>query len=213
MASQLEQELTCSICSDIFRRPVALLDCLHTFCKACVNSWFDAQSDNGSPEFTCPICREEVKSLRRDTRAANLAEWFLLKREADETSRPSDEVLADSAPLAAGTLRSAEEEGQGEGRGSASSSDTFTQEEILGEIENSRPSEYDRRQSTTDFYNLDDHDGSGEEQEEREMIDFVTAMSLSTYDQETNARRMGLVCTCNTRQNGTYKTRTTRRTD
>ncbi|KAM3537080.1 hypothetical protein ARSEF1564_009997 [Beauveria bassiana] len=163
MAAQLERELTCT-------------------------------SGQVSCKFTCPICREEVKGSHRDTRAANLVDWFLgqypqkaksdeLKREMDETYRPSDEVLPYIAPLAAGTLRLAEEEGQGGGRGSVSSSDTFAQEGILWHMRNR-------------FYNLDEDDGSGEEQ--REIIDLVTAMSLSTYDQETNARRTETRSECET---------------
>ncbi|KAG5261548.1 hypothetical protein AALO_G00285510 [Alosa alosa] len=50
-ASSLEDDLTCSVCCDIFRGPV-LLACGHSFCRECLNaSW------RSSPGRRCPICR------------------------------------------------------------------------------------------------------------------------------------------------------------
>lgn len=156
-----------------------------------MKSWFEEQSGQASSKFACPICREEVKGSHRDTRAANLVDWFLgqypqkaksdeTKREMDETYRPNDEVLPRIAPLAEGPLRLAEEEGHSEGRGLANSSDIYVQGNLPHLLHL--------------HYNLDEDDNSGEEQ--RELINLAMAMSLSTYDQETNAGRTERRFTC-----------------
>lgn len=119
------------ICSDILYRPVALLNCLHTFCGSCAKLWFRQQADQDAggrparrPRFTCPVCREQVRGSNRDTRAASLVEWFLgqypeksrsddEKREMDQRYRPNDEVLPRVGPLAIEQQRLAEQEMRG----------------------------------------------------------------------------------------------------
>ncbi|KAJ8248659.1 hypothetical protein COCON_G00233830 [Conger conger] len=50
-SSLLEEELSCPVCSEIFRDPV-VLRCSHSFCKACLQQYWDQK---GSQE--CPVCR------------------------------------------------------------------------------------------------------------------------------------------------------------
>ena len=38
---QIEEEITCSICSELFKEPKTL-PCLHTFCKECIQASLDA---------------------------------------------------------------------------------------------------------------------------------------------------------------------------
>ncbi|XP_061098794.1 E3 ubiquitin-protein ligase TRIM35-like [Conger conger] len=45
------RDLSCPVCSEIFRDPVAL-KCSHSFCKACLQQWW---REKGSRE--CPVCR------------------------------------------------------------------------------------------------------------------------------------------------------------
>ncbi|XP_042310400.1 nuclear factor 7, brain-like isoform X2 [Sceloporus undulatus] len=52
MAEAFHQDLTCSICLDLFVEPV-LLSCEHCFCKKCVLSFWDSQERVSS----CPECR------------------------------------------------------------------------------------------------------------------------------------------------------------
>ncbi|KAJ8274841.1 hypothetical protein COCON_G00094660 [Conger conger] len=49
--SLLEEELSCPVCSEIFRDPV-VLRCSHSFCKACLQQYWEHK---GSQE--CPLCR------------------------------------------------------------------------------------------------------------------------------------------------------------
>ncbi|XP_018416723.1 PREDICTED: E3 ubiquitin/ISG15 ligase TRIM25-like [Nanorana parkeri] len=65
MASlDLEEELNCSICLDIYKDPVSLR-CGHNFCQDCVVSALKAQK---SRPYTCPECK------------ANYADWPLLEK-------------------------------------------------------------------------------------------------------------------------------------
>ncbi|KAJ8353013.1 hypothetical protein AAFF_G00122010, partial [Aldrovandia affinis] len=51
--SLLEEELSCPVCTEIFRDPV-VLKCSHSFCKACLQKWW---REKGSLE--CPVCRRK----------------------------------------------------------------------------------------------------------------------------------------------------------
>ncbi|KAJ8252719.1 hypothetical protein COCON_G00220310 [Conger conger] len=83
----LEEELSCPICSEIFRDPV-VLRCSHSFCKACLQQYWDQK---GSLE--CPVCRRRSSldcppinlSLR------NACEAFL--KERSQRAEAGSEVL------------------------------------------------------------------------------------------------------------------------
>ncbi len=47
------EELTCSICQDIFRNPVLTKCCLQTFCEQCINDWLETNN-------TCPYDRKQL---------------------------------------------------------------------------------------------------------------------------------------------------------
>ncbi|KAJ8384087.1 hypothetical protein AAFF_G00208780 [Aldrovandia affinis] len=51
--SLLEEELSCPVCTEIFRDPV-VLKCSHSFCKACLQKYWEQK---GSRE--CPVCRRK----------------------------------------------------------------------------------------------------------------------------------------------------------
>ncbi|KAF7249252.1 Zinc-binding protein A33 [Varanus komodoensis] len=53
----LREELTCAICFDLFRNPV-MLDCMHHFCKECIQRYWDSCSEVA----TCPQCRRKFPS-------------------------------------------------------------------------------------------------------------------------------------------------------
>jgi len=54
----LEKELTCSICNDIFTEPKTL-QCLHSFCFNCIAKWNET-CRNQRKRLTCPTCRAPV---------------------------------------------------------------------------------------------------------------------------------------------------------
>uniref|UniRef100_A0A3B5LAX6 RING-type domain-containing protein n=1 Tax=Xiphophorus couchianus TaxID=32473 RepID=A0A3B5LAX6_9TELE len=56
MASGSEKNLSCPICHEIFTDPV-VLSCSHSFCQACVQSWWKEKLIN-----ECPVCKERPLS-------------------------------------------------------------------------------------------------------------------------------------------------------
>ena len=53
---QIEEEITCSICSDIFDEPKTL-PCLHTFCKKCIQFCVETVERSNKNQHACPLCR------------------------------------------------------------------------------------------------------------------------------------------------------------
>ncbi|KAM4012364.1 E3 ubiquitin/ISG15 ligase TRIM25-like [Anomaloglossus baeobatrachus] len=56
-SSDLRDELSCSICRDIYTDPVSLI-CGHSFCRGCINRKLDSQS---SKSYSCPDCGAEFR--------------------------------------------------------------------------------------------------------------------------------------------------------
>ena len=76
MASKLEEDLSCPVCTDIFKDPV-VLSCSHSFCKACLQQYWETK---GSRE--CPVCRKRSSQKEPPTNLAlkNLCETFIQER-------------------------------------------------------------------------------------------------------------------------------------
>ncbi|XP_042565475.1 zinc-binding protein A33-like [Clupea harengus] len=76
MASKLEEDLSCPVCTDIFKDPV-VLSCSHSFCKACLQQYWETK---GFRE--CPVCRKRSSRKLPPTNRAlkNLCETFLQER-------------------------------------------------------------------------------------------------------------------------------------
>ncbi|MEQ2171474.1 hypothetical protein GOODEAATRI_011040 [Goodea atripinnis] len=76
MFSQAEDDLSCSVCQDIFKDPV-VLQCSHSFCKVCLQSWWYEKQVQ-----MCPLCKEISSSSEPPCNLAlkNLCETFLLER-------------------------------------------------------------------------------------------------------------------------------------
>ncbi|XP_029900004.1 nuclear factor 7, ovary-like [Myripristis murdjan] len=87
MASTSEEDLCCPVCHDIFKDPV-VLSCSHSFCKACLQSWWTE-----NPIKDCPVCKR--RSSRSDPPVSlvlkNLCEAFLLQR--DQRASAGSELL------------------------------------------------------------------------------------------------------------------------
>ncbi|KIL84132.1 cysteine synthase-like protein [Fusarium avenaceum] len=110
----LEKELTCSICTELLYQPLTLLDCLHTFCGACLKEWFSFQAATaerspnppapGANIFTCPSCRATVRATQHNATVVTLLDMFVSaspdkarsaseKEEMAKKYKPGDQVL------------------------------------------------------------------------------------------------------------------------
>ncbi|XP_061582558.1 E3 ubiquitin-protein ligase TRIM35-like [Cololabis saira] len=73
MASSSEDDLSCPVCQDIFKDPV-VLSCSHSFCRACIQSWWEEKETR-----PCPCCqrRSSRTDPPRNLALKNLCEAFL----------------------------------------------------------------------------------------------------------------------------------------
>lgn len=56
----MDEQLTCSICSELFIRATTL-NCSHTFCYQCIQNWIKKQKGCS----LCPVCRTPVRSMNK----------------------------------------------------------------------------------------------------------------------------------------------------
>jgi hypothetical protein len=61
---------------NILFQPLTLLDCMHTFCGACLKDWFAHQAASARTihPYTCPSCRDSVRSTKRYPFIMNMLE-------------------------------------------------------------------------------------------------------------------------------------------
>ncbi|XP_071394852.1 E3 ubiquitin-protein ligase TRIM39-like [Centroberyx affinis] len=87
MSSRSEEDLSCSVCHDIFKDPV-ILSCSHSFCKACLQSWWAEKQIHD-----CPICKRRSSKAEPPCNLVlkNLCEAFLLER--DQRASAGSELL------------------------------------------------------------------------------------------------------------------------
>uniref|UniRef100_A0A915KCX5 RING-type domain-containing protein n=1 Tax=Romanomermis culicivorax TaxID=13658 RepID=A0A915KCX5_ROMCU len=57
--NQLNQHLTCALCSGYFIDATTIVECLHSFCRACLLSYFETTNK-------CPICDIEINQFQLD---------------------------------------------------------------------------------------------------------------------------------------------------
>ncbi|XP_014339837.1 E3 ubiquitin-protein ligase TRIM8-like [Latimeria chalumnae] len=78
--AELEEELNCSICLDIYKNPI-LLSCGHNFCKHCIEDVWESQAAKGT--YSCPECCAEFRQkppLQRNLKLCNVIERLLSKQ-------------------------------------------------------------------------------------------------------------------------------------
>ncbi|KAJ4019978.1 hypothetical protein NW752_005079 [Fusarium irregulare] len=100
----LEKELTCSICTELLYQPLTLLDCLHTFCGACLKEWFTFQAATaerspnppapGTNIFTCPSCRATVRTTQHNATVVTLLDMFVAANPGKDRSATEKEEMA-----------------------------------------------------------------------------------------------------------------------
>ncbi|KAM4718031.1 tripartite motif-containing protein 55b isoform 2-T2 [Anableps anableps] len=100
----LEKQLICPICLEMFTKPVVILPCQHNLCRKCANDVFQAANPylptrSGSltsgGRFRCPSCRHEVVldrhgvyGLQRNLLVENIIDMF----KQESSSRPTPET-------------------------------------------------------------------------------------------------------------------------
>uniref|UniRef100_A0A673C6Y2 Tripartite motif-containing protein 54 n=1 Tax=Sphaeramia orbicularis TaxID=375764 RepID=A0A673C6Y2_9TELE len=57
--SNLEKQLICPVCLEMYSKPVVILPCQHNLCRKCANDIFQVRQHFGG-RFRCPSCRHEV---------------------------------------------------------------------------------------------------------------------------------------------------------
>ncbi|XP_019943135.1 tripartite motif-containing protein 55b isoform X1 [Paralichthys olivaceus] len=106
----LEKQLICPICLEMFTKPVVILPCQHNLCRKCANDVFQASNPylptrSGSltsgGRFRCPSCRHEVVldrhgvyGLQRNLLVENIIDMF--KQESSSSSKPAQERSEES---------------------------------------------------------------------------------------------------------------------
>ena len=82
---QIEEEITCSICGDLFTDPKTI-PCLHTFCKQCIEKSIESNKKMASI-VCCPLCRtplsrDDISSVPTNFTINRLVEIFGKRKEA-----------------------------------------------------------------------------------------------------------------------------------
>ncbi|XP_077314874.1 E3 ubiquitin-protein ligase TRIM39-like [Lithobates pipiens] len=83
-SANLRDELSCSICLNIYTDPVTLR-CGHNFCQNCINQVLDSQEASGL--YTCPECRKEFQKrpvLCNARALRNIAEMLFISQSDQE---------------------------------------------------------------------------------------------------------------------------------
>ncbi|CAE7854874.1 RING1B, partial [Symbiodinium sp. KB8] len=89
----VESFLECAICRGVMQEPVMIKQCLHRFCKNCLEHSLRTLKNE------CPLCRTRVpsrRSLERDTRFAKLIE-LVYKDVGEYEAQQSSKLMAAAA--------------------------------------------------------------------------------------------------------------------
>ncbi|KAM8823428.1 tripartite motif-containing protein 55b isoform 2-T2 [Spinachia spinachia] len=100
----LEKQLICPICIEMFTKPVVILPCQHNLCRKCANDVFQASNPylptrggslTSGGRFRCPSCRHEVVldrhgvyGLQRNLLVENIIDMF---KQESSSSKPAPE--------------------------------------------------------------------------------------------------------------------------
>ena len=90
---QIEEEITCSICGDLFTDPKTI-PCLHTFCKQCMEKSIESNKKMASI-VCCPLCRtplarDDISSVPTNFTINRLVEIFGKRKEAGKGLAPKE---------------------------------------------------------------------------------------------------------------------------
>ncbi|CAN0197181.1 unnamed protein product [Lampetra planeri] len=105
----LEKQLTCPICLEMFTKPVVILPCQHNLCRKCANDIFQASNPfwqsrssgvGSGGRFRCPSCRHEVVldrhgvyGLQRNLLVENIIDIY--KQESTKPMKKTDQPMCE----------------------------------------------------------------------------------------------------------------------
>ncbi|XP_067888021.1 tripartite motif-containing protein 54-like isoform X2 [Heterodontus francisci] len=106
----LEKQLICPICLEMFSKPVVILPCQHNLCRKCANDMFQASNPYWSTRgcstvgsggrFHCPSCRHEVildrhgvYGLQRNLLVENIIDLY--KQESIRPEKKSEQPMCE----------------------------------------------------------------------------------------------------------------------
>ncbi|CAM9834535.1 unnamed protein product, partial [Phaeothamnion confervicola] len=59
---ELVDAFQCTICHDLMAGATLVLDCLHSFCGHCLETWLTACDECPGGRRCCPMCREPARA-------------------------------------------------------------------------------------------------------------------------------------------------------
>lgn len=74
---QVEEEITCSICAELFTDPKTI-PCLHTFCKQCIEQSIEMAEEMAVD--CCPLCRARDRAPLPQDGVASIPTNFTINR-------------------------------------------------------------------------------------------------------------------------------------
>ncbi|GAB6026040.1 E3 ubiquitin-protein ligase rnf8 [Chamberlinius hualienensis] len=93
VSNSVENELQCSICSEIFIKAVTLA-CAHSFCEYCINQWKKTKQE-------CPMCRKSITSSVPSLALDNFISQYMATQSADAQDRRKETVTERQAAVSA----------------------------------------------------------------------------------------------------------------
>lgn len=71
LVAELQRAAICPACRGHFKDPV-ILDCDHSYCRACITRYWDEETAKGNRVLSCPLCKKvfERRNLRTNVKLA-----------------------------------------------------------------------------------------------------------------------------------------------
>jgi len=106
----LNPHLVCALCEGYFRDASTILECLHTFCKACIERHFDEEEEDECPVCLCDLGPNPLELVRADRTLQSIVDKVFPHFEAAASARAPKRKASASAgkPKGGGAIRAPE---------------------------------------------------------------------------------------------------------